>query len=263
MMLSHQSSEAYLAQVIAALGSPAFAQKLYDWLQQCFDIDNCTIIAFYQTGKPDVFFSHSSVRQVHERIESDYLAGVYRLDPFYDLHVKQAPDGLYRLRDCAPDHFHRHEYVAQYYGRTTLVDETCYHASPAAGVSVQICLGRDHSSLRSFSSKDLRSAEAISSIVCALVNFQWKSLSARDQPSDDSLLEHLKSILLTERGIRLSDRQCEVALLILRGHSTISIALVLDVSPQTVKVFRKQLYRKCGISSQAELFTLLTPFLAR
>ena len=38
-------------------------------------------------------------------------------------------------------------------------------------------------------------------------------------------------------------------------------ALKLGVSPQTVKVFRKQLYQRCGISSQAELFSLMLPLL--
>jgi DNA-binding CsgD family transcriptional regulator len=36
----------------------------------------------------------------------------------------------------------------------------------------------------------------------------------------------------------------------------------LGVSGQTVKVFRKQLYARCGISSQAELFALMLPLLA-
>jgi DNA-binding CsgD family transcriptional regulator len=62
-------------------------------------------------------------------------------------------------------------------------------------------------------------------------------------------------------GIRLSPRQAEVALLILRGHSTVSIGLRLGVSGQTVKVFRKQLYARCGLSSQAELFALMLPLL--
>ena len=52
-----------------------------------------------------------------------------------------------------------------------------------------------------------------------------------------------------------------MALLILRGHSTVSIALRLGISPQTVKVLRRQLYRKCAISSQAELFALMFPLL--
>jgi DNA-binding CsgD family transcriptional regulator len=52
-----------------------------------------------------------------------------------------------------------------------------------------------------------------------------------------------------------------VALMILRGHSSMSIGLRLGVSAQTVKVFRKQLYARCGISSQAELFALMMPLL--
>ena len=62
-------------------------------------------------------------------------------------------------------------------------------------------------------------------------------------------------------GIHLSPRQAEVALLILRGHSTVSIGLRLGLSAQTVKVFRKQLYARCRISSQAELFALMLPLL--
>ncbi|MGX7871756.1 helix-turn-helix transcriptional regulator [Mesorhizobium sp. ORM6] len=61
----------------------------------------------------------------------------------------------------------------------------------------------------------------------------------------------------------MSKRQAEVALLILQGHSSPSIGLNLGVSPQTVKVFRKQLYNKCSLSSQAELFALMMPILER
>jgi DNA-binding CsgD family transcriptional regulator len=43
----------------------------------------------------------------------------------------------------------------------------------------------------------------------------------------------------------------------------VSIGLRLGLSPQTVKVFRKQLYRRCAISSQAELFALMLPLLAQ
>ncbi|RUY33154.1 LuxR family transcriptional regulator, partial [Mesorhizobium sp. M7A.F.Ca.US.001.04.1.1] len=64
-------------------------------------------------------------------------------------------------------------------------------------------------------------------------------------------------------GVLLSKRQAEVALLILQGHSSPSIGLHLGISPQTVKVFRKQLYSKCKLSSQAELFALMMPILER
>jgi DNA-binding CsgD family transcriptional regulator len=61
----------------------------------------------------------------------------------------------------------------------------------------------------------------------------------------------------------LSPRQAEVAVLVLRGHSSVSIGLKLGISPLTVKVFRKQLYKRCSISSQAELFQLMLPLLGQ
>lgn len=255
------ATQEHLATAIEALGSRLFSEKLYAWLCRCFEIDNGTILAYYQTSKPDVFFSQSTIRQVHEHMEADYLSGTYLLDPFHDLHVNKSARGLYRLRDCAPDSFHRNEYYAKYYAGTTMLDEVCFHATLPKGVSVQVCLGRDKSSGRSFSARDLNTARKLSSIVCSLVTVQWKDLSASGDYTDETLLAHLKLQLLEHKGIRLSDRQCEVALLIMRGHSTISIGLCLEISPQTVKVFRKQLYRKCGISSQAELFSLMSAFL--
>jgi DNA-binding NarL/FixJ family response regulator len=41
----------------------------------------------------------------------------------------------------------------------------------------------------------------------------------------------------------------------------VSIGLRLAVSPQTVKVFRRQLYARCAIATQAELFALMLPLL--
>ena len=262
MFTLSNSTHEHLALTIEALGTLQFPEKLYAWLCRCFEIDNGTILAYYQTSKPDVFFSHSRVKQVHEHMEVDYLSGIYLLDPFHDLHVNKSAQGVYRLRDCAPDSFRRNEYYAKYYSGTTMVDEICFHIALASGVSVQVCLGRDESSGRNFSARDLNTARKLSSIVCSLMTVQWKHLKASGDYTDEALLLHLQAQLQEHKDIRLSKRQCEVALLILRGHSTISIGLCLEISPQTVKVFRKQLYRKCEISSQAELFSLMTSYLS-
>ena len=90
---------------------------------------------------------------------------------------------------------------------------------------------------------------------------RWSGLQSSGDFRDEDLTDHLISAMTQEHGVSLSPRQAEIALLILRGHSSVSIGLRLGISAQTVKVFRKQLYRKCGISSQAELFSLLMPLL--
>ncbi len=55
---------------------------------------------------------------------------------------------------------------------------------------------------------------------------------------------------------RLSDREAEVARLILQGHSSKVIARMLGNSPETVKVFRKRIHTKLGLATSAELFSL-------
>jgi DNA-binding CsgD family transcriptional regulator len=54
----------------------------------------------------------------------------------------------------------------------------------------------------------------------------------------------------------LTSRESEICGLLLRGWSTEAIALRLSISRYTVKDHRKSIFRKLGISSLAELFTL-------
>ncbi|WP_158970655.1 helix-turn-helix transcriptional regulator [Chachezhania sediminis] len=256
------TTEAHLAAAISALGTEDFAPAFYAWLDRSYEIDNATMLAYFQTGRPEILYAHTHVASVHDKLESSYISGAYLLDPFHELHVARVPAGLYRLRDFAPDQFQRNEYYAAYYRRTTLVDEVAYVAYPSEGVSVHVCLGRDASSNRQFTPRDMDIAQRLSEIACSLIAKQWAGLSSSGDYDDAELVGRLRIRFSERRGIALSRRQAEVALLILRGHSSVSIGLRLEISPQTVKVFRKQLYRKCGISSQAELFSLVMPLLA-
>jgi DNA-binding CsgD family transcriptional regulator len=58
----------------------------------------------------------------------------------------------------------------------------------------------------------------------------------------------------------LSAREREIMTMILQGHSTESLAQHLDISPGTVKIHRKNVYRKLRISTQAELFAAYLAF---
>ncbi|WP_153768726.1 helix-turn-helix transcriptional regulator [Labrenzia sp. CE80] len=256
------SAEKLLGETISALGTNQFQSSLFQWLNRCFQIDNTTMLAYFQDRQPEVLFAQTVVKRVHEKLDTDYVSGVYLLDPFHALHVDQAPPGLYRLKDIAPDQFQRNEYFASYYQRTTLIDEIAYVAYPSDGVSVHICLGRDSSSGRRYSSRDLLLAGRLSPIVCSLVQQQWSELQSGGVYSEADLTSSLIRSGEAELGVKLSPRQAEVALLIMRGHSSASIGLKLGISFQTVKVIRKQLYRKCNISSQAELFSCFMPLLA-
>lgn len=250
-----------LAKTIAAIGTRDFEARLDTWLELAYRIDNVTMLAYFEDRKPEVFYSHAKEAKVFEKLNSVYIRGVYLLDPAYSLHTGKADEGLYRLHDIAPDQFQRNEYYATYYRRTTLIDELIYFVRPSAGVSVMICVGRDASSGRRFSSHAIDRMRASAPIVFALAQRHWGHLRSKAVQDVPQVAEVLRQRLVREKDISLSPRQSEIAFLILQGHSSVSIGLILGISPQTVKVIRKQLYRKCTISSQAELFSLLTPYL--
>ncbi len=255
------ASEASLGAAIAALKGDLFEARLHDWLNRCLEIDNITILAYYQNRAPSVIYTQAADPQVYAQLDTVYVDGAYLLDPFHELHVKRAPKGVYRLRDIAPDQFHRNPYYTIYYRSTTLIDELTFVSYPGKGVSLHICLGRDATSNRKFSSRDAEIAQRIAPIAVGLAEVHWSGLSSSGDFKDSEVAQRLIDAAKAEHGVSLSGRQAAVALLILRGHSSASIGLRLGISPQTVKVFRKQLYRKCMISSQAELFSLMMPLL--
>lgn len=252
----------YLARAIRSLGGDGFPDALARWLRAELHQDNVTVLAYFDGRRPLLILRSAQVPAVHENLDRVYLAGAYLLDPFHDLHANRAPPGVYRLSDIAPDQFHRNPYYLDYYRATTILDELTFVTYPAPDMSLHVCLGRDASSNTRFGAREVAAAQALSPVVLALADRHWAGLDAQGDYSGTAVTDRLIAMLDKAKGIRLSPRQAEVALLILRGHSSMSIGLKLGVSAQTVKVFRKQLYRKCAISSQAELFHLMLPLLS-
>ncbi len=254
-------AETALAEVIRRQGRAGFETALLAFLRRAVAPDNLMVLAYRDAAPPVVLFRQAEDVMVFAALDSVYLAGAYVLDPYHDLHVRRAQAGLYRLTDIAPDAFQRSRYVIEYYQATGIIDELTYVAYPAPGVTLNLCLGRDGGSGRVFSAREIEVAARISPVVVALAEAHWAGLPASDAVDEGGAARRLVTGLERRHGVRLSPRQAEVALLILRGHSTPSIALVLGVSAQTVKVFRRQLHARCGVSSQAELFGLMLPLL--
>ena len=253
-------AEVQLAGAIRGLGQSGFERALWGLFRAAVAPDNLLILAYGTADTPQVFYLCSDHPQVFAELGRTYLAGAYRLDPFYDLHLRRVPAGVYRLRDIAPDAFQRSRYFIEYYEQTTLIDEVTFVISPVAGVTINLCIGRDASSGRGFSLAEIAICQRLAPMVAALAERHWADLARATGPAEDTSAL-LASAARRGLGIHLSPRQSEVALLILRGHSTVSIGLRLGLSAQTVKVFRKQLYARCHISSQAELFALMLPLL--
>ncbi|ROT93650.1 LuxR family transcriptional regulator [Marinobacter sp. R17] len=263
--MKNRETDRTLAHAIQALGTPDFAGA-YAALLRCYcTFDNLIIIAYNGEKRPTVLYREYTDPIVYQPMDSEYLGSAYLLDPFYHQHRKGDTHGIIRLRDIAPDHFRRTQYYKTYYQQTTLLDEMAVFATVSETVTLTACLGRDRSSGAPFSKREIQALHDHEDTLSALAEKHWQDFEPGDnRPHTPAPLgDRLREALKRQHDIKLSPRQAEVALFILRGHSSLSIGLHLDVSPQTVKVFRRQLYAKCGISSQAELFALLMPLFAR
>jgi len=91
--------------------------------------------------------------------------------------------------------------------------------------------------------------------VVALMAQHWLQQSLR--PAPVAGMAHQVRDAMSLFGAKvLSERELEIARLILRGYSSKAMAERLAISPETIKVHRRHLYAKLDISSQPELFSL-------
>ena len=180
---------------------------------------------------------------------AQWYDGAYLLDPFYGLFVDNAPDGIYRLEDLAPDNFFDSEYHRSYYLKTELTEEWGMLINLDADHAILLSLGR-----RGAAPNDAAPLAELQKAMPVL-----SQLCRRQQSAAEGQINFSAPLDIAFRNFgkdHLSKRECEVVQLILKGHSNKSIALLLDISLDTVKVFNKRFHAKLDISSQAELFSL-------
>ncbi len=256
-----QERDKTLARTINNLGKANFSCSLSRFVGSLTQFDNCIILAYKGKSNPEVLHREYKDPVVYLHMDSSYLMGAYRLDPFYHEHLKGVENGIRRLAEVVPERLKFTSYFSSYYQHTTLVDEVAVFANLGDNRTVTACFGKDRSSGTAFSHQEVKTLKSYEQVLSALIESQWKHAYLCNQPKEQKLSqsEQLRRAVKKETGIKLSPRQAEVAAFILQGHSSLSISLHLGISTETVKVFRRQLYAKCNISSQAELFAMLMP----
>jgi DNA-binding CsgD family transcriptional regulator len=201
---------------------------------------------FQYSADGRAFDLYNEKSAVDRRIIVDqYLAGAYILDPFYDAVRQNAQERLIVMRDLAPDDFLQSEYHRRHYASTSITDE----------IGFVLRLGQNRTAVLSlcrigitdaFSKQEIDRLGAVAGLVCRLGERHWTiGRLATSEPSKPvPTIDHPQ----------LTPREREIVMLILKGHSSVSIAMVLSLSPDTVKAHRRHIYAKLNISSQAELF---------
>ncbi len=245
-----------IAQVIGALGSPAFPAALAAVLRAVTSY-NYTVIFGYRGAARPVDLHDDFPLEKRKVFVTDYQDGPYLLDPFYLAAMQPVPPGIYRMRDLAPDRFYQGEYFRNYYVQTGLAEEIGIFTDLPDGSVVVTSLMREE---RPFSRREIRALESILKIVQAASRKHWASLAenigqARGGARETRLHGQIERSFQTFGGDLLTPRERQVVEFTLKGHSAEAIGRLLAIRPGTVSIHRRNVYSKLRISSQGELFS--------
>ncbi len=244
-----------VADIIGLTSGKAIANGLIAAIGSVVDHEGTCLIAFHQDARPDVLH-HTLEPAGRKHYLERYLAGPYLLDPLYQLSIRNRKPSLCRFRDELPDRFRSSEYYRQYCERTHLLDEMDYLFQASTRTTVVLVVGKRS---RMFSKAELQRLELIEPIVQASIKRIWAAWVERSgtKSGKDDVHKRLTRSFDRFGESLLTGRERQISQLLLRGHSSKSIARELKIAPGTVMVHKRNMFSKLGISSQYELFSLL------
>lgn len=249
-----------MASVIHASETPEYSTTLVQALRHVVRFDFSVWFVYRGKDRPVCVYDTFTPEQRVVFVE-DYQIGPYLLDPFYKACADGTRPGLYRLREIAPDRFYHSEYFRSYYRRTGLAEEIAFLTHLRDDMRLCVSLMRAGTSAP-FSDRDLTKLKKVEPVVHAASFRQWKHRSElRDHYIDPATTgpvmdKHVHTAFESFGQNELTPRECEIVRMVLQGHSSESIGRHCGITTGTVKIHRKNIYAKLGISSQSELFSL-------
>ncbi len=187
-----------------------------------------------------------------------YQQGPYLLDPFYQA-ARSRRAGALRMSELAPDRFFSSEYFRTYYSQTRLAEEIGFFVPMDDGITVVLSLMRK-ASMRVFPPREWSRLKQAEPFVDALVRRCWTGLAKRfsgwarqGRRQPDAAPARVEGVW---GRLDLTAREAAIVDLVLQGHSSEAVGRKLGITTGTVKVHRRNVDRKLGISSQTQLLSL-------
>ena len=240
-----------LAAAIIALGSSEFPERLLDFLQRIADADASMILRYWPDRVPEVLADRLDPKE-RPYLYGDYLAGVYRLSPFYRLSAglegaaPGATEGDRARRISARANIS----AATSRASASAISPACCCRLQAEGV-VHLSFAQEREAGRL---RPPRAGRVTANCFPSLP--RWLSGTGEMPGEGAGAMRAASPLEIMRVEFDLTRRETEIAETMLAGHSSKSMARLLAISAETVKVHRRNLYAKLGIASQAELFSL-------
>ncbi|MBS0126891.1 helix-turn-helix transcriptional regulator [Thetidibacter halocola] len=238
---------------VEALGTEGFAETLANGLRSVIPYEFTVIFGYIGKDRPLALFDDFTPERRKLHVD-DYLEGPYLIDPFFLASIGDTPQGIWRLKEIAPDRFYQGEYYRSYYVQTGLAEEVGFLIDVDSELQIVLSLMRTE---KKFTKTEMRVLSEIQPVVEALCRRHWSSIDrSGSNNTSDILNQKVADAFNTIGDGALTEREGQIVELTLRGHSSEAIGRLLSIAPGTVRIHRRNVYSKLRINSQGELFSL-------
>jgi len=237
------------ARLVLAIGGSSFADRLLDAAGACLAHDAAALMIFHPAAPPAVLVDRLKPAE-RAWLYGDYLSGVYALSPFYRAAQKLKAPRVARVREVAPKGFAQSEYHRRYFALIG-VDDMIGLLIPASDAETVFMSFSRSTGSRRFSTSEVKALTASAELLAAAITRHCQiagPLASRHIAAAAAPIAHKPA------ASGLTAREAQVVNLMLEGHSARAIGEALRISNETVRVHRRNIYEKLGLSSQGELF---------
>lgn len=256
MPLDKHREYTFLNDLVSMTTLEELEHSIVEYCCSVFGAKTVAVIRFHCDAEPMVLLHHIPDQALLTFFSNRYTRIGFMLDPFYFVAFREPEISAHQLREIAPDRLETSEYYASYYSATGLIDELGATIRLDARVALHLSLGRMRGDRR-FRASDLRYFRLLAPLLMNKLKAVTQSAPSYPRPVNaPDLIERCHHLSAVPEHT-LSRREAEIAALVVQGHSSRAAGLQLGISDLTVKVHRRNLYRKLQISSRNELFSLL------
>jgi DNA-binding CsgD family transcriptional regulator len=246
--------------VAAGIGGPVFFDRLVTALGEVVRFSNSDLVIVdtdpRDEAPPTLVGVYCNEGPYSAVIRERYLPYGYQLCPEIAAVRRGWTNGIYSMAELGADSFLEPACYEAYYGLLELRDFYDLFAELGDGRVAGWSIGR-HLDDPAFTPADDHLLRSLAPLLIGLVtrHCQLAFPPCPRLPLDTpvALPTEITATLLKVATEPLTERELEVALLLVRGLSTKAVSRLLSITPMTEAVHRKSIYRKLRMASQVEL----------
>jgi DNA-binding CsgD family transcriptional regulator len=244
-----------LAGCIDALGSAHFTSHLTKLLRSLVGFE-CSVIVGYRPGKHPIYL-YDSLQHQRELLFQRYLLHAYQHDPFLVRLAERQEEGVFQIGQAQPVRKEDQRYLEDFYQQTGWRDELCLTLRLTESRWIVVYLGMLQDQAR-FSDGHRDTLMRYLDVFTALCRQHWGQapLHLSPLPLESNIGQQLRQSVASFGQTLLTEREQQVAALMVQGLDSQEIAEHLRIGHGTVKNHRKRIYAGLGVNSLSELFGL-------